>query len=167
MTRPHKPTMHRKFIALVLAAAVTITGFAAAPARADEDVAKVIFGLTALAILGAAIRDSRQNDPVVVSQGDRGYDSRPHHHPHRGHGWVPPRPLPPNVARYTLPAHCQKPVPGLRGRPVLGLRCLKQSYPHVNSLPRACRIEVEKGRRERDGYSTQCLRNRGYRLSLR
>lgn len=34
--------MHRKFIALILAASVVITGLAAVPARADSDTARLL-----------------------------------------------------------------------------------------------------------------------------
>ena len=53
--------MHRKFIAVVLAASVAITGFSAAPARADEDVAKFIAGVVALGLIGAAINDAKDD----------------------------------------------------------------------------------------------------------
>ncbi|MDW3118383.1 MAG: hypothetical protein R8G60_11815 [Roseovarius pacificus] len=58
---------HRQFIAAVLAAAVAVTGMTAAPARADNDAAKVIAGVAALAVLGAAMSDAKAQGPP---QGD-------------------------------------------------------------------------------------------------
>jgi hypothetical protein len=60
--------MHRKFIALVsgLAVAVSLTAATTAPARADNDAAKVLAGIAALAIIGAAIDNS--NRPTVVER---------------------------------------------------------------------------------------------------
>jgi len=43
--------MHRKFIALILATAMAITGLSAAPARADGDTARIFAGLALLAII--------------------------------------------------------------------------------------------------------------------
>ncbi|WP_417677714.1 hypothetical protein [Pseudodonghicola sp.] len=60
--------MHRKFIALVsgLAVAVALTAATTAPARADNDAAKVLAGIAALALIGAAIDSS--NRPTVVER---------------------------------------------------------------------------------------------------
>ncbi|TDK46196.1 hypothetical protein [Antarcticimicrobium luteum] len=68
MTR--KVFSHRSFIALVsgLALAVAITGATAAPARADNDAARIFAGLVGLAIIGAAIEDSRNDRTTVVQQ---------------------------------------------------------------------------------------------------
>ncbi|GHG83794.1 hypothetical protein [Pseudodonghicola xiamenensis] len=61
--------MHRKFIALVsgLAVAVALTAASTAPARADNDAAKVLAGIAALAIIGAAI-DNNNRSTVVERQ---------------------------------------------------------------------------------------------------
>ncbi len=174
MSRFNKPNMHRKFIALVLSLAVAVTGFAAAPARADEDVAKVLFGLTALAILGAAIHDHRKdkkqaatrNSTNLHSHKGRGNGHRTHReHRHDG-AWDRPRPLPDRVARFTLPAQCERPVTGHPRRTAMGMGCLRKNYRFVDTLPADCRIEFHNGRKFRSGYGTRCLRNRGYRLSF-
>ncbi|TDE35966.1 hypothetical protein [Antarcticimicrobium sediminis] len=68
MTR--KVFSHRSFIALIsgLALTVAITGATAAPARADNDAARIFAGLVGLAIIGAAIEDSRNDRGPVVHQ---------------------------------------------------------------------------------------------------
>ena len=68
MTR--KYLSHRSFIALItgLALAVALTGASAAPARADDDAARILAGLVGLAIIGAAIEDNHHDRPTVVHQ---------------------------------------------------------------------------------------------------
>lgn len=68
MTR--KIFSHRSFIALIsgLALAVAITGASAAPARADDDAARILAGLVGLAIIGAAIEDGHRDNRTVVHQ---------------------------------------------------------------------------------------------------
>jgi len=146
------PKLHRKFIAVILATAVAITGFSAAPARADsDDIAKFIAGAAILGIIGAAINDSKE---------DRRY--RPHVTP------TPrPKPLPPRVRRYDLPAKCLTSV-RTRGRDLrlMGMRCLSRNYKHVRSLPNRCYVEVNNRKNSR-GYHPRCLRRNGYRLVRR
>lgn len=55
--------MSRKFITIILSAAIAVTGFTAPPARAgDDDIAKWIAGAAALAIIGAAINEKNNNN---------------------------------------------------------------------------------------------------------
>ena len=53
---------YKSFIASIMAAAIALTTFSAAPARAGDDAAKIIAGVAALAIIGAAIADSKNDD---------------------------------------------------------------------------------------------------------
>jgi len=164
--------MYRKFIALIVASAVAVAAVAAssAPARADsQEVAKVLAGLAALAILGAAISDSRDNDVQVVTrpsypQGGY-YPPRAYQPvPPRYYQPVPPRPLPPAVSRYDLPAECLSNFT-VRGGSVrlFGARCLQNKYRHAAALPRGCQREVRAAGEVRLGYEPSCLRDRGYR----
>ncbi|EDM72713.1 hypothetical protein RAZWK3B_00795 [Roseobacter sp. AzwK-3b] len=74
--------LHRHFIATILAASLAVTSFTAAPARADNDAAKIIAGVAALAIIGAAVADSRNNDRGKVY----GYGhAKPHHKGYKPH----------------------------------------------------------------------------------
>ncbi len=151
------PKLHRKFIAFVLATSLAITGFSAAPARADEDVAKIIAGLAVLGLLGAAInRDRHRSDyvaraptnPVIV-------------HPQ-------PRPLPPRVARYDLPGKCLRNFPAFRGgRNLMGQKCLQKHYRHARALPQQCRVTFWNGRRHKNAFKPRCLRQNGYRIVRR
>lgn len=56
--------MHRKFIAIVLGAALAVTGLSSAPVRAQDrgETAAIIAGVAALAIIGAAVANDRKKD---------------------------------------------------------------------------------------------------------
>ena len=148
-------SLHRKFIVTVLALSVAITGFNAAPARANgEDLAKILAGVAVLGIIGAAIHERKK---------DR--RERPHVDP------IPdrhPRPLPPRLHRYDLPAQCLSTV-RRRGhhQELLGARCLRRNYDHFRELPQACYTEVETRHDQARGYEPRCLRQYGYRLVSR
>ncbi|WP_294620033.1 hypothetical protein [uncultured Roseovarius sp.] len=165
--------MHRKFITLIVAAAMAVTGLSAAPARADsEDVAKVIAGVAALAILGAAIADAKDDKDRVVT---RNRDHLRHDNRHRGHGrklghrhhrYDGARPLPDRVKRKLLPGACRVQARVRHGRDIRGFgrRCLARNYSYVNSLPRNCETRV-RGRHGhmRTIYRGRCLYRHGYR----
>lgn len=185
--------MHRKFIALVLGVSVAITGFSAAPARANDDVAKVLLGLAAIAAIGVAVdkHNDRKRDrhhvtrqhrpqhnvhrpqhrkPVVI---EPGYHRHGHGNAHRHRGGashhrhdhaVKPRRLPDNVAVYDLPGQCKRALPGAETNVFLGQRCLQKNYRHVSNLPGQCWITVDNGYKRRSGYEVSCLRRKGYRV---
>lgn len=165
---------YRTFIASILVAAMTITGWAATPARADsEDIAKVIAGVAALAIIGAAISERNdRNDYNVVTRNRRHHNdhfqgghrrAHKHKHKHNHHN-----------DRFTrrhraLPGQCQT-----RGwannRVIHGLsrRCLINNYSRFNALPHECaRRVVNRNGRERIIYSNHCLDRRGFRIAGR
>ncbi|AFO89148.1 hypothetical protein D1822_16535 [Phaeobacter inhibens] len=152
---------HRKFITLIVAAAVAVTGFSAAPARADEDVAKVLAGLAVLGIIGAIVKNNRDDDHPQVTRPHRPTHGRPNR-PHR------PKPLPPRVARYDLPAQCVRYFPRYsQSRTLMGRGCLRKQYGFEHKLPRACQVTFWNGKRNRVGYRPDCLKNRGYRITRR
>ncbi|SDC73141.1 DUF3824 domain-containing protein [Ruegeria marina] len=160
--------MHRKFIAFVVASAITVTGISASQARA-ADAHDILGGLAAIAILGAAIhhydkrKDRREQQEQHVSR-DHG---KPYLAPYQGKPYpLPPRPLPQDVARFNLPSQCLRQEDGYRGNgPVLGARCLSRSYGHADSLPQQCKVSYWNGERTRTGYEPNCLRQFGYRIS--
>lgn len=167
--------MHRKFIALILGTALTITSAGiAAPARADtNDVAKVLAGLAAIAILGKAIDDARDRPDVYVNRGHSHYNNgNPgyirRHTDNRGYNGNP-RPLPNSVKSRDLPRGCliNVDVPGRRDQQLYGARCLENNYAHARSLPRACRADLRNGNRTRATYKPGCLHQHGYRLARR
>lgn len=159
MAQTRRPAPHRKFIALILCLSLAITGFSAAPARADNDVAKVLAGLAALAIIGAAINEAQD-------------DNRRRDHVTRQPVYTPPppprtRPLPPRIARYDLPGSCLRDFRGYNGRKLLGKRCLENNYRHAASLPQSCQVTFWNGRKYRTAYKPRCLNKNGYRITSR
>lgn len=159
---------HRKFIALIVAASIAITGFSAVPARADEDVAKFIAGMALLGIIGAAINDAKKDDRHVTRTynppHNHNHGHGPKHHTHNQHnGHV--KPLPPRVRRYDLPAHCVRYFPRYsQNRPLAAKGCLDRNYGRTQSLPQACKVTFWNGKRNRTGYKPGCLKNHGYRM---
>ncbi|WP_415919208.1 hypothetical protein [Tateyamaria sp. SN6-1] len=146
--------IQKQFIAAIAAAAIAITGFSAAPARAgDDEAAAAIAAILGLAVIGAVIADKRKDkkhrESVIV-------------HPR------PPKPVPPRVGRKLLPQHCLRSFRTDRGhRQIFGQRCLHRSYDHVHSLPRKCHREFYTDRGWRQGYAARCLDRHGYQLARR
>lgn len=178
--RPAGRFGHRRFIATVLALSMAISsGVTARPAQANEDVAKFIAGAALLGILGAAINDAKDRD-TTVTRGSHGW---PHggtpqggHHGgdkprggYHGNGGnlhvTGPRPLPPRISRYDLPAGC---LSTLRehgeNRRVLGLNCLQRNYSYVDSLPATCFDRISNKHQTRRGFVPGCLSRHGYRM---
>ena len=60
--------LFKRFIASIMAAAVALTMLSSAPARADNDTAKIIAGAAALAIIGIAISEANDRDNYYVSR---------------------------------------------------------------------------------------------------
>ncbi len=145
--------MHRKFITLIVALAITVTTLSAAPVRADENVRNILAGLAALAVIGAIIKERRDDDddvPVV----SRRVAPQP---------YVQPRPLPPRVSGWALPRDCMRRFNTDRGKKdLLSLRCVERNYPQLRNLPRSCARQVDTGRGDRWGYAPNCLRQKGY-----
>ncbi|MFA8384938.1 MAG: hypothetical protein ACEPO2_04895 [Pelagibaca sp.] len=164
--------MSRKFIAAVLAVSTTIAGFSAMPARAasEEDIAKLLAGAATVFIIGKAIQNSRDkerkdNGVRHYTPDDRfGYVTKP----------VPTyeRPIPKVVPRQgrprhgsVLPASCVRRIEGGRVERVVLSRCLERSNISSQSLPKACRMDVQTRRGAAKAYALPCLRHRGYTLA--
>ena len=167
--------MHRKLTTLLAAAAIAFSGLSA-PARAEpEDAAKILFGLTALALIGKAIHDRNSNDTVTQYPGHNYNYShnpypRPGYQPSRP-GYYPsprptPRPVPPRFTRYDLPSQCLRYHRVNRQNfRLFGSKCLSQTYGYTNSLPYACQFRFADNKGNHVGYEPACLRQRGYRIA--
>ena len=165
--------IHRRFIASIAAAAIAVTGFSTAPARADDnDVAKALAVVLGLAVVGAAINkrnDDKKARQPVYSQKPL---PKPRKHtrsvsPRRDH--VQPRPLPRQVSRKLLPQQCLSNLRTVRGRHIqaFGQNCLSRHYKFSNSLPRHCGQRVQTRRGAGFAYEAQCLSRQGYQLARR
>lgn len=167
---------HRRFISIILAAALAVTGITSTAAQAgDRDVAKWVAGAVALGLIGAAIADKRRDDRAVTRhQGGhaprfnnshrRGNDHfrndghRRGHQSHRGNRYD----------RHALPGHCRQSVRTRRGTlHGFGRHCLLNNYARFNALPHRCAVETRGNGRRGVIYGSRCLRQHGYQVSGR
>jgi len=138
--------MHRTFIALILSAAVAVTSLNAQPAHAgDDDVAKWIAGLAALAVIGVAINENKKKK----RKKRRVTPVQPHN-------------------PYLLPATCRT-NQKVQGYKVNGFQrgCLRRNQVNVRALPQDCAIKYWDRKRQKNRviYSGRCLREYGYRVA--
>lgn len=139
--------MRKQFTAMVVSAALAATSFTATPARADEDVFKVLGGLVVLGILANQIeknkdrRDARQTTRNTT---------------------VYTRPVAPKVVK-RAPSRCVREQWTHRGtREVYGARCMQR---HARTqLPQACLRQNQTNSGPRYFYAPRCLRQNGWRL---
>jgi hypothetical protein len=79
--------MSRKFISLIIAASIAVTGMTAAPAQAGErDLARALAAIAGIAIAGAVIHDARK-DKGYVAQRQYRPQYRPQYQPQRKHAY--------------------------------------------------------------------------------
>ena len=148
----------------VLAGALAL-GTTAVPVRADNDAAKVIAGIAALALIAGAIERNTNDKPAVSSNNNRTYN----HNNLPVYGTVTNAPnwSSTNAAkRRALPERCVRTVQTNRGlRTVYGARCLNNNYSFSNFLPQECRVSVRvANNRLRPAYATHCLRRDGWKV---
>jgi hypothetical protein len=158
--------MHHKFIALICSAALALAA-TSAPARAQDEVAKIVTGLAAIAILGAALHAHNTRDREVVIHTPVPRPPTPPHVPKQP-GKVKPRPLPENLRHLDVPRSCMRTAYS-QGREVrfLGQGCLNKRYHQVDALPRACKLRFPTRNGLRKGFDPRCLRDKGYRITHR
>lgn len=172
---------HRKFIALIVALSVAVTGFASAPARAgDQEVRDLLTGLAVLGVIGAVVaheqkkKKKRRRANEVSQYGDDHHyprSDRRHGHGH-GHGYhngQGTRPLPHRVQRKLLPAQCRRTAYShyhgqVRG---FGKRCLQNNFAYYHELPRDCVIRTHDNGKRRAIFQGRCLRGYGYQVAER
>ncbi len=159
--------MHRKFIALIIATAVAITGISASQARA-ADTRDILGGLAAIALIGAAVNhynqekkrdeeaERRKRHKQAEAKAKKAKKAKKKH---------AVRPLPKRVARYDLPQRCLRTFNAYSNkRPLLGPNCLKKYYKHADSLPHQCKVGFWNGKKVKRAYEPACLRQKGYRV---
>ncbi|MFZ5962355.1 hypothetical protein ACOXXX_05325 [Thalassococcus sp. BH17M4-6] len=189
--------MSRKFIATILAAALTVTGFAATPARANdaEALARILGTAATVYIIGNAIKNSRDDDDRVRvnSNGhrydrddryDRGRYDRDRYDRNRydrndryDHGRDRHRTDRHRTDRGRdwdrrsrgLPTRCLLRGVNRKGDrvSVLGARCVERNFHRVNRLPDRCRVQMRTEKGVRVVYKTRCLRRNGFELARR
>ena len=165
--------MTRKFIAAVVCTALSVTAIGAAPAKADEDLAKALATIVGIAIVGKVISDKLDDDkpPTQTVARNRAYDNfRFENNANTDRVITPwePRPLPRRVERRLLPGDCLRSFETSDGRVrVFGKRCLERNYSYNQSLPRSCAVRFRVNNKKRRGYDARCLRREGYQLARR
>lgn len=147
--------------------ALSLTFATAAPAQAQglsrEDTGKLLIGLTALAVLGAAINDKKDEKKPETQVRDR--DQWSQQGRGNGHGWGN---LNRQNDRRELPGECLRSVETRFGTQRMFVqRCLERNYRQVNSLPARCAVRVYSNDGPRQGYDPLCLREAGYRSDRR
>ncbi|MEX0337941.1 MAG: hypothetical protein AB3N11_02765 [Arenibacterium sp.] len=152
--------MHRKFIALIVATAITITGVSVSQARA-ADAKDILGGLAAIALIGAGVHYyNKEKDKQRASR-----NPTPVYRPEPVQPHYPVRPLPQHVARYDLPQKCLKTYKNYSSkRPLLRQKCLNKHYKYVDSLPQECKVGFWNGNKVKRAYEPACLRQQGYRV---
>lgn len=168
--------MSRKFITLVTAASIAVAGLTANQAEAsDKRTRNFLLGVTALAIIGAAIADNDKKGGAYTSTHNpypprpRGHDHNDHHSGWNGHGHghnggprpvVTPRPVPPRVTLSELPQRCVRHVADRSGpRTVYETTCVQRHYKYAGYLPESCRNNFWSGGTKINGYTQRCLIN--------
>lgn len=140
--------MFRPLIAGVTALSLTFA--TAMPAQANgidrDDAGKIIFGIVALAALGAAIENRNDNDERVTQTRS-------------------PQRQPTQTHQTRLPSECLREV-GRNDR-IFTRNCLQRNDVRVNRLPNRCEVRVFTGNRSRNGFDPSCLRQEGYRIDRR
>ncbi len=151
--------MHRKFIALIVATAITITGISVSQARA-ADTRDLLGGLAALALIGAGVH--YYNKERRADQATRRH-APVYQPPVVDH--YPVRPRPQRLARYDLPQRCLRTFKSYSNkRPLLTPKCLGKHYRYSDSLPRQCEVGFWDGKKVKRAYEPACLRQQGYRV---
>ncbi|MEJ8561922.1 hypothetical protein QTO30_12335 [Yoonia sp. GPGPB17] len=123
-----------------------------------DDVGKLIFGLAAIAVIGAAIDNNRDRD--------RNRRTQVHQTPQRNNSWSDLNRDHQNAQnrRRALPHACLRSVETRFGQQRLfGKRCLERNYRHVNRLPDRCAVRIYTTDGPRRGFDPVCLREQGFR----
>ncbi len=167
--------MARKFITTMLAAALAVTAYGAAPTKATDirDLAGAAAGIAAVAIIAHQYNQSRDRGREVTStrQYQQHYAPAPvYRAPQQQHFQQhnpKPRPLPARVSRKSLPATCLQNVADDRGRAysVLGQRCLQNNFRGAHALPQRCTVDLRTNRGWRTAYDANCLSRAGYSIA--
>ena len=137
--------MKKQFAAIVMSATLAATSFTATPARADEDVFKVLGGLVVLGVIANQIE--KRNERKAAQQRAR---SQAIHTPRHA----------PSIKTSRIkraPSRCVREQWTHRGiREVYGARCMQR---HANAqLPQNCLRQNQTNSGPRYFYAPRCLR---------
>jgi hypothetical protein len=167
--------MTSRILAAVLAATLGLTSVSATPARAmdQDDAARLLLGITTLAIIAGALEQGSSSPPAPVYPPYYQPYHPPYHPPYNPPGYRPPPPPPPRppapaVDWRWLPAACQFDVKTRVGTErVLGSGCLAQNRVAVARLPQNCGFTIRTTAGVRNVFGARCLRLAGFRIEAR
>ena len=152
-------------------AALSLTFTTATPTYAQgldrEDVGKLLIGLAAVAVIGAAIEENRDRNR---DRSTPAHDTPNWNGINRNGGWSG---LADNhdanvSSRRLLPHECLRRVETRYGpQRIFGKRCLDNNYRHASRLPDRCAVRVYTNNGPRRGFDPQCLREQGFRSDRR
>ncbi|WP_375687771.1 hypothetical protein [Pseudooceanicola sp. LIPI14-2-Ac024] len=159
--------MARKFIATILAAALSVTAIAApAQARNNDDLVKFLAGATALVIIGKALhdkntRDNDRDDHVTRYRPD--WDDRRDHRPGRGYDRDHGRD---HGRANIMPASCRVNVRTPNGTVSgYGYDCVQQHPRIARNVPGQCVTATRAHRGPQFVYTDRCLARSGFRVN--
>ena len=151
--------MYKHLIAGFTALSLCLAAPAQAQALDREDAARLVIGLGALAVVGAAIRNNRDDDDSATEVHDR-HDRNDWNRRNNGNRWSD---LNRRSNNRVLPGECLQRIETRFGtQRLFGQRCLERNYRHVNQLPGRCAVRVYTRRGPQTGYDPLCLREAGY-----
>ncbi len=150
-------------LSLTLAMATPVT----AQGLDREDVGKLLIGLAAVAVIGAAIEENR--DRRSADRSTPAHDTTQRNGINRNNNWSDlNHQNQSHNARRTVPYECLRTVETRFGEQRLfGRRCLERNYRHVNRLPDRCAVQLYTSRGPVRGYDPLCLREQGYQSDRR
>jgi hypothetical protein len=156
--------MTRKLIATILAASMAITSINVGTAQAgDREVARILFGATALAIIGTALAaEQRKQEQATVKTHTPRYQQhyKPQHQPRPDHGHAHKKPAKKNHYRPAVSRNCLMTVRGYRGwTEGYAVRCAQRTT--RATLPSDC-VRRNYAQGPRLFYSPVCLRRNGF-----
>lgn len=150
--------INRRFIAFIAALGLGVASLSPAPARAENgEITRALAGLVALGIIGAAIAEGSRN-----SNDNYTVNTQPIQPPLRNS-----RARAPRADRFVMPARCLREVNAPGTRRGYAQSCLTRHYDFNASLPRSCKVRVDRPGKDFVGYERRCLRARGYNTAAR
>ncbi len=151
--------------------ALSLTLATATPASAQgmdrEDVCKLLIGLAAVAVIGAAIEENR--DRRAADAATPAHDNRQRNGINRDNNWSDlNHQTQSRNAQRTVPYACLRTVETRFGaQRLFAQRCLERNYRHVNRLPERCAVRLYTANGPVRGYDPLCLREQGYQSDRR
>ncbi len=163
--------MHKSIIAGITAVTLSLGVPAQANGFSEEDLGKLLFGIVAAATVAQAIKNNRAEDTTpyaaqtVTPRHPRGHVTNgqgQNGHVRGGQGYG----LSEWRRASILPSQCVKSF-RTRNGPVqmLTRACIARNYHQRVSFPQRCERDVMTHRGFRSGWTVQCMRDNGFRIS--